>query len=158
MLIQDAFRRVGASAKIDLTDFGSYMQKLTARSFDAEINNYNTDPSVSGFKQSWSTAAIGKDGTNYGSYSNPVVDALLDSAITAFDPARTKAYARRAFENIIEDAPAIWLYEPPTVAGLHRRIRTAGIRADAYFSGLAEWWIPASQRNARDKIGLRPTP
>jgi hypothetical protein len=32
------------------------------------------------------------------------------------------------------------------------------MRADGYWSGLADWWIPAAQRSARDKIGLRPTP
>ena len=87
-------------------------------------SSYNTDPSPSGFKQSWSTSGLGKDGSNYASYSNPAVDALLDSATLTFDPARTRAYARRAFETIIEDAPGIWLYEPPTVAGVHKRIHT----------------------------------
>ncbi len=158
VLLQDAFRRIGAEAKLDEMDFGSYMAKLSARSFDAEMHSFNTDPSVSGFKQSWSTAGIGKDGTNYGSYSNPAVDALLDSATNAFDPARTRSYARRAFEAIIEDAPGIWLYEPPTMAGFHKRIRTTNIRADNYFSGMGDWWIPAGERTARDKIGLRPTP
>jgi peptide/nickel transport system substrate-binding protein len=84
------------------------------------------------------------------------VDALLDSATAAFDPARTRSYARRAFEIIIDDAPAIWLYEPPTVAGMDKRIRTAKMRADGYWSGLADWWIPAGERTARDQIGLRP--
>ncbi|MEP7002456.1 MAG: hypothetical protein ABI969_18340, partial [bacterium] len=91
-------------------------------------------------------------------YSNPAVDALLDSATSAFDPARTKAYARRAFETIIEDAPGIWLYETPAIMGISRRLRTTTLRADGYWAGIADWWIPASQRSARDKIGLRPTP
>jgi ABC-type transport system substrate-binding protein len=86
------------------------------------------------------------------------VDAMLDSATTTFDPARTRAYARRAFETIIEDAPGIWLYETPAVMGLDKRIHTAVLRADGYWSHLADWWIPAGQRNARDRIGLRPTP
>ena len=158
VLLQDAFRRVGAAATLDQTDFATYTSKLSAHTFDAQMGSYATDPGVSGFKQSWSTAGIGKDGGNYGSYSNPLVDAMLDSATTTFDPARTKAYARRAFETIIEDAPAIWLYEPPTMMGLQRRIRTTTMRADGYWSGMADWWIPSSQRNARDRIGLRPTP
>ena len=44
------------------------------------------------------------------------------------------------------------------VMGLDKRIHPAGMRADGYWSHLADWWIPASQRSARDKIGLRPTP
>ncbi|MFL5606149.1 MAG: peptide ABC transporter substrate-binding protein [Gemmatimonadaceae bacterium] len=158
LLLQDAFRQIGAAAKIDEADAAATNAKLTSHGFDAQLVNFATDPSVGGFKQSWSTAGMSKDGANYAAYSNPAVDALLDSATTSFDPARTKSYARRAFETIIEDAPAIWLYEPPTVMGVDKRIHTGKMRADGYWSGLADWWIPAAQRTARDKIGLRPTP
>ena len=157
-LLQEAFRRIGASATLDLSDYPTYMSKLSTHAFDAQMGNYATDPGVSGFKQSWATSGIGKDGGNYGSYSNSVVDAMLDSATSTFDPARTKSYARRAFETIIEDAPGIWLYEPATVMGLSKRVHTTTLRADGYWSGMADWWIPAGERNARDKIGLRPTP
>ena len=157
-LLQEAFRRVGASATIDLSDYPTYMSKLSTHAFDAQLGNYAPDPGVSNFKQTWSTSGIGKDGSNYGSYSNAYVDAVLDSATATFDPARTKGYARRAFETIIEDAPAIWLYEPPTVMGISKRVHTTPLRADGYWSGMADWWIPAGERTARDRIGLRPTP
>jgi len=158
VLLQEAFKRVGAVARIDESDNAGFMARNSDRSFDTIIELYGTDPSPSGFKQSWSTSGLGKDGANFPSYSNPTVDALLDSAALTFDPARTRAYARRAFETIIEDAPGIWLYEPPTVAGAHKRIHTTTMRADGYWSGMADWWIPAAERTARDRIGLRPTP
>ncbi|MDB4915285.1 MAG: ABC-type transporter, periplasmic subunit, partial [Gemmatimonadetes bacterium] len=158
VLLQEAFRKVGADVKIDESDFASYVSKLSNHTFDTEMANFGTDPSVSGFKQSWTTAAIGKDGTNYYSYSNPVVDAALDSAVMAFDPARSRAYARHAFETIMDDAPGIWLYEPPNMAGVHKRIHMVKLRADQYFSGMADWWIPKGERSARDAIGLRPAP
>jgi peptide/nickel transport system substrate-binding protein len=157
VLIQDAFRRVGANVKIDESDFAAYTAKQGSHGFDTEMAVYVTDPSPSGFKQSWTTAGIAKDGSNFPSYSNRAVDALLDSATAAFDPARTRAYARRAFETIIEDAPGIWLYQPPTVMGIDKRIHTTKMRADGYWSGLADWWIPAGERTSRDQIGLRPT-
>ena len=158
VLLQDAFKRVGAKMNIEGSDIGSFMAKQGSHTFDAEMALFATDPSVGGFKQSWSTAGIAKDGQNYGSYSNPIVDAYLDSATSSFDPKRTRAYARRAFEQIIDDAPGIWLYQPLTMAGVARRIHPTGMRADGYWSGFAEWWIPANSRSARDKIGLRPTP
>jgi len=154
VLLQDAFRRVGAAVTVDKIDFGGFVAKQDARGFDAEMNSYNPDPSPSGYKQMWTTAGIGNGGANFSSYSNPAVD----SATNAFDPARTRAYARRAFEQIIEDAPGIWLYEPPSIAGIHKRIRTTGARADEYWAGMADWWIPAAERTARDRIGLAPTP
>ena len=158
VLLQDAFRRVGADVKVDEVDFPAYMQKLNTHAFDVEMASFSPDPSVSGFKQIFATSGSGPDGQNQYSYSNPVVDALLDSATTSFDPARTKAYARRAFETIIEDAPAIWLYELPAMAGIQKRIHVGTLRPDQYFVDLGNWSIPAGQRNARDKIGLRPAP
>jgi peptide/nickel transport system substrate-binding protein len=155
VLLQEAFRRVGASMQLDEVDFATYVARQRSHAFDTEIAVWNTDPSPSGLKQSWSTAGISPDGSNFAAYSNRAVDALLDSATASFDPARTRAYARRAFEMIMEDAPSIWLYEPPTMAGIHRRIRTTPTRADGYWSGLAEWYIPAGERTTRDQIGLR---
>jgi peptide/nickel transport system substrate-binding protein len=156
VLLQEAFRRVGASARLEETDFATFAAKQGTHAFDTEMAVYVTDPSPSGFKQSWTTAGIARDGSNFPSYSNPVVDALLDSAANAFDPARTRSHARRAFETIIDDAPGIWLYQPLTVAGLHKRIRTTKMRPDGYWSGMADWWIPAGERTSRDQIGLRP--
>lgn len=158
VLLQDAFRRVGAAVTIDRIDFATFSSRQNTHGFDAGMNSYNMDPSPSGFKQTWTTAGIGNGGQNFSSYSNPSVDALIDSATTTFDPARTRAYTRRAFEQIIDDAPGIWLYEPLSIAGIHKRIRTTGVRADEYWAGMADWWIPASERSARDRIGLAPTP
>ena len=156
VLLQDAFKKVGAAMKVEETDYPTFAAKQGSRTFDAAMAAYGTDPSPSGFKQSWATAGITKDGFNFPAYSNPTVDALLDSAGATFDPARTKAYTRHAFEIIMEDAPGIWLYEPMSVAGIDKRIHTTTMRADGYWSGLADWWIPANQRTPRDKIGLRP--
>jgi peptide/nickel transport system substrate-binding protein len=154
VLLQEAFRRIGVAMKIDETDAGSYGAKQAKRGFDAELASYGTDPSPTGFKQSWGTSGI-KEGSNFPAYSNPMVDALLDSAAASFDFAHTRAYARRAFETIVEDAPGIWLYQPLTVAGIDKRIHVGAMPADGYWGGMADWWIPASQRTARDKIGLR---
>jgi peptide/nickel transport system substrate-binding protein len=154
VLLQEAFRRVGAAMTLDETDFGGYFAKQNARTFDSEMASYGTDPSVSGFKQSWSTAGI-KERSNFPSYSNPVVDALLDSAASSFDFPATRGYSRRAFATIVDDAPGIWLYEPVSLAGVDRRIQIKGVRADEYWAGLADWFIPADRRTARDRIGLR---
>ena len=156
VLMQAAFKRVGASARLDETDFAAFTARQRSHAFDVEMAVWNTDPGPSGLKQSWSTAGISPDGANFGAYSNRTVDALLDSTTASFDPARSRSYARRAFEVIMEDAPAIWLYEPLTVAGVHKRIHTTPARADGYWSGLGDWYIPAGERTARDQIGLRP--
>ena len=58
----------------------------------------------------------------------------------------------------IPEVTARHVHEPPTYLGIDKRIRTTTLRADGYWSDMGNWWIPAAQRTARDKIGLRPAP
>ena len=74
--------------------------------------------------------------------------------VLATDPARSEAYYHRAYQTIIDDAPAIWLYEVPGMGAINKRIHPAGVRADGWWADLAAWSIPDDQRIARDRIGL----
>jgi peptide/nickel transport system substrate-binding protein len=151
VLIQDALRRVGAQVDIDRLDFRAFLDKQNAGDFDATMGSYNVDPSVSGTKQNWGS---GTGVLNALGYSNSLVDALLDSAATSFDAAKTRSYAARAYQTIADDVPAIWLYDVVTVAAAHRRINLAPMRPDGWWSNLADWSIDPAARLDRDKVGL----
>jgi hypothetical protein len=78
----------------------------------------------------------------------------LDSALSAgFGNARERFTA--AYAVINDDAPAVWLYEPRKIIGIHKRIRTSGMRPDAWWADLAEWSIPPSERILRDRLPIR---
>jgi peptide/nickel transport system substrate-binding protein len=154
VLLQQQLRNVGAQVDVDPIDYPTLLARQDARDFDAAMMAFSTDPGAGGTKQYWHSSAAVKGGNNYVGYSNPRFDALLDSAVATFDPAAAKAYARRAFQVLIGDAPGIWLYDVVPLAGVHRRLRTPGMRADGYWAGLPEWNIPARERIARDRVGL----
>jgi peptide/nickel transport system substrate-binding protein len=157
VLLQDQFRKIGVQADLDQIDANTMGARQTAYDFDAIMGGFNTDPSPSGAKQNWSTAGIGAAGQNILRYSNPRVDALLDSASSAFDPGKMKSYASRAFQNIIDDTPAIWLYDFVVFPAVNRRITTRPLRADEWWANLADWSIPGDKRIDRDRIGLTST-
>lgn len=152
VLLQEQLHRLGAKVDIDEMDFNAFMAKQNARDYDAALAAYSTDPSPVGMKQTWGTEGIG--GVNITGYSNPKFDALLDSALASFDPSQAKAYMKRAYAVVIQDAPAVWLYDILTVAGANRRIDIRGLRPDGWWAGLADWTIPPSKRTARDRVGL----
>ena len=159
VLIQEQLRAAGVKVNVEQMDFAAFMERMTGRRFDAVMGAWHLDPSPAGVRQSWGTAgARGKDGSNYGSYESAAFDAHVDSAMTELDPARSKAHFRRAYETIVADAPAVWLYEPRLMAGVHTRLSLPGRRADAWWGGLAEWSVPASQRIPRDRLGLDARP
>lgn len=158
VLLQDQFRRIGAQVDFDVLD-QAYLPRMYGGDFDALMGSYNTDPSVSGTKQNWGTAGIGENGQNFFRYSNRNVDALLDSATSAFDPAVSKTYSKRAFQAIADDFPAIWLYDYAAVHAVSRRFDLAPIRTDEWWANLADWSVPANKRIDRDRIGLaQPKP
>lgn len=155
VLLQQQLRQVGAQVDLEaLEPRSAFFPRMFAADYDAAMHTYNTDPGLSSAKQTWTTGGIGQNGQNFGGYSNPSVDRLLDSATMTFDFAKSKAYISRAYQQIVDDAPSIWLYDNYNVAGVHRRIDVTPLRADGWWSGLADWSITPDKRIDRDRIGL----
>lgn len=156
VLLQEQFRRLGVKANIDAVEFTAFLDRVRNGRFDSWLGTWVTDASPGGIRQTWTSAgARGQDGQNFQKYMNPAFDVLVDSALASTSQERRRSYFQRAYQTIVEDAPAIWLAEPITVAGVHKRIRVEGIRPDAWWAGIDRWQIPQEQRIARDSIGLR---
>lgn len=153
ILIQDQLRKVGAQIDLEQLQGNEMGKKQLAHDFDMVLLAQNTDPSPSGYKQQWSSSGAAA-GQNWLMYRNPSYDLLVDSALATYDASKMRAYMRHAFQIQIADAPAVWLYDVPTVAGIQRRIHTAPMRPDGWWVHLADWAIPPNERIARDRVGL----
>ena len=78
-------------------------------------------------------------------------DAAVDSGLAARDLAERRRVFRRAYETIVQDAPAIWLFEPKSVMGVHRRYSAPPLRAWGWWTDIPEWSVPADRRIDRDR-------
>ena len=152
-LMQEQLRRMGVRVQLELLEKSTENDRESRGVFDAALGGWTMGSSPDGIKGAWTTQGIGSHGVNYGSYSNPVFDALLDSALKA-DPAVAREKFTRAFAVINDDAPAVWLYEPRKIVGVNKRIRTTKMRPDAWWFDLAEWYIPSTEQLPRDRIPL----
>jgi peptide/nickel transport system substrate-binding protein len=153
VLLQAQLHRAGVAVKIEQMDASAFGGRLQAHTFDAALGAFHGGASPDGTRDVWTSAGLGDNGANYGSYANPVFDAQFDSALVA-SPEGARAAFTRAYTTINEDAPAVWLYEPKTVLGIDRRFRTAEMRPDAWWIDLADWYIPPSERVPRDRLLL----
>ena len=151
VLMQEQLRQAGVKVDVEQLDFPVLIERDRKRTFDAAIGQWNTQPSPGSIRGTWGTAGSrASSGNNYSSYENPVFDAYVDSALASFDRAKRKAYFTKAYETIIQDAPAIWLAEPIPTVGYHSRLQLAPLRPDAWWAHIPEWWIPADKRIPRD--------
>jgi peptide/nickel transport system substrate-binding protein len=156
VVIQESLRKLGVEVTVDAVDGNTFVGRLGARDFDVVFHGMHVEPSVSGLRASWTVAsARAANGLNFGNYENPRFDAHLDSALAARDLASARPHAKQAFETIVADAPAVWIYETRTATLMHKRIRPAHIVSTAWWAGLADWSIPPAERLPRDKVGLR---
>ena len=57
------------------------------------------------------------------------------------NPARSAELYRRAYRILVNDAPAMWIYELRNVQGSSKRIEPVGIRPDAWWAKLADWSV-----------------
>jgi len=147
VLIQEQLRQAGAKVNVEQLDFPVLVEKERKRAFDAAIGQWNIQPSPGSVRGSWGSAGSrASSGTNYGSYENPVFDAYVDSALASFDPATSKSYFTKAYDTIVQDAPAIWLAEPMGTVGYNARVHLAPLRSDAWWAHIPDWWISASQK------------
>jgi peptide/nickel transport system substrate-binding protein len=151
--LQAQLGRMGIRVAIETMGSAAMGSREQAGNFDAALGSWHMGASPDGTRAAWSSAGVGDAGVNYGSYESPVFDAQLDSALRA-DSAHARDLFSRAYATINADAPAVWLYEPMTIMGLHRRIRTGWTRPDAWWINLGDWYIPRRERVLRDRLQL----
>jgi peptide/nickel transport system substrate-binding protein len=151
-LIQDQLRKAGVDMQVEQMASNAFLDRWSSHDFEAALASWHENSAPGMIRAAWTTAATGKDGANYGNYRNPIFDAQVDSAMSAPDIPSSRAWFKKALQTIVDDAPAVWLYEPMTVLGIQSRIQTTPFRPSAWWLDAANWSIPASKRIQKDLI------
>jgi peptide/nickel transport system substrate-binding protein len=141
VLLQEQWRRIGANVRLDAIELNAFGSRMEDRKFDALLNGWHIEPTPSSVREEWATSEIKKGGYNETSYSNPAFDATVDTAAREMNPSRSVELYRRAYRILVDDAPAMWIYEPRNVQGASKRIDPVGIRPDAWWADLADWSV-----------------
>jgi peptide/nickel transport system substrate-binding protein len=132
--LQEQWRIAGVDATVTAVDFPVFMERLGHGEFDSYIGSWLDEPSPRSLADQWTTAGIGS--FNYGHYSNPVLDRLLERATAARDVAAARSLWRAAMDTLNADVPAIFLYAPVNVAAVSRRVEGFAIDPYSWLSGL----------------------
>src|SRR5665213_386004 len=158
VLMQDQFKKIGVSVTIASVEPNVFEQQQHAHKFDTAIETWLADPSPGGIRESWGSAAAHTEGSkNYGDYANATFDSEVDSALAARSRPVARGLYSDAFRTLINDAPAIWLFEPRNMIGIQKRFHVAALRADAWWAHLADWYVPGNEQTARDRAGASPS-
>jgi peptide/nickel transport system substrate-binding protein len=152
-LLADEFKLINVTCNVRVLDGATVGSLMEGKDFDAWMGAYGVTPGLQGLPAAWGTQGIAH-GRNYGGYSNPHFDALVNTALNSLQPAKASASWVAAFDEIAADAPALWLFEERSIGLLNRRVTPTKMRDDEWYAGLADWTIDPTQRIARDRRGL----
>ncbi|HSC32898.1 MAG TPA: peptide ABC transporter substrate-binding protein [Gemmatimonadaceae bacterium] len=142
VLMQDELRRAGANMDVETVDNATLAARLSAHRFDAALVALDWDPSPFSARQLWGTPTNpAAETSNFSGYSDPMFDSLIAAADIASDSTTAHVAERRAWQTLVRDAPAIWLYDFERVAALRRCVQPKGVRADAWWAGLSRWTV-----------------
>ena len=150
-IMQPMLRAVGVEMRIESLEFNTFMSRLAAGDFDAAVMAMGADVQLGGIRGVWSTSAGRQQGgPNFGSYASAAFDEQVDRAAKTPDVAASRAAFAKAYTMILDDAPAIWLYEPYALSGISTAITPVGIRPDGWWMQLGDWYrTPAASIPAR---------
>lgn len=152
VLIQEQLRRVGVAMEIERAENRTFTQKRQDGQFDVVFGGWLTTPSPRGVRGTWGSFDRGEGwgANNDGRYTNPLVDAEIEAGLLSLEPIAARRHFRAAYQMIVDDAAALFLYEPRTLSVVHTRLQIPPWRPDGWWRALSEWSVDPAGRLPRD--------
>jgi peptide/nickel transport system substrate-binding protein len=110
--------QVGIRARLQLPEFATYMRQFMAGEYAAYYVGRGNVVDPNEYLQQYFRTGV----TKRIQFSDPEVDRLLVAQAREFDPAKRLDYLRQAQAKILEEAPAVFLFQYEDTYGLGPRV------------------------------------
>ncbi|MBZ0114459.1 MAG: hypothetical protein K8J08_18495 [Thermoanaerobaculia bacterium] len=139
LLLQEQLRRVGIDARPTFLEIQALIAANDGHEYDATLAAWGIDTSLD-VRYSFHSDEI-DGGSNFVSFSNPEADQLMDDIAGVSDPIEAKPYYDRLQQILHQQQPYTFLWEPPNLIGLNRRIEDAHPNALLMLYDLENWRV-----------------
>jgi peptide/nickel transport system substrate-binding protein len=148
VLLQEQWRQVGVDLVIEQLDNAAVGARIAGHKFDSELIVVGTSPSPNAIRQFWTTSALSMaNGFNHGGFSDSVVDAAVERAVSATSRATAQSAYSAAYQRLLDQAPAIFIFEPVVVAAASKRLVLDSLQDFAWWRSIPSWRIaPGGKR------------
>ena len=151
-MVVEQLRKVGVEAVPRVLETGAFIARHEAHDFDAFVGSWRESTKVD-LKSNFHSASI-DGGYNYGRYSNPGLDRVIDRARSERDPKAARALWIEAQRFIARDQPYTFLFERDRLHAVPRDLRLPRLGPRSLYAGLEEWsWGPPSAAPAAPRPG-----
>ncbi len=147
-MMQAQLARVGVRLRIESVDAGIWRQDIQSRErkFDATILGFDADFRPM-FREQFHSASLGQP-FQFASYSNPVVDSIIDRAPTTADRQQAAALWHRFQEILRQEQPWTFLWYPPELVLARKDVHGLDMDVRGALVNVTGWWrSPPATKN-----------
>jgi peptide/nickel transport system substrate-binding protein len=136
--MQQELHKLGVEMDIRKVDWPLFTQLVEEHKFDATSLRWGNSDVVQDPYEIWHSSQA-KDGSNFVSFNEPKVDALIEGARATLDDAARNEMYRKMGRLLYDEAPYTFLYSRPSLDAVRTDVR--GIRPSVAWYDLQDVWL-----------------
>ncbi len=143
-IIQKNLQDMGIDVKLRIIEWASFLKNfINQKKFEAVILGWSVprDPDL---YDVWHSSKTGPEELNFISYSNPVVDELLEKGRSTFNLEDRKMYYSKIQEILADDQPYTFLYVPDALPAINGRFKNIKPAPAGITYNFTKWFVPKS--------------
>ena len=151
--IQAMLKRIGVQLVPRPFERTAWVSRLREGQFQGSFWGWGWGPGVVGpnAEAVFHSRSIPPGGVNFGRYSSPRVDALIDSALVTFDPARSQQIWGNLEQQLVNDAVYAPIFLDPELFGVNSRFANVNFEGIEWWEDVPYWHVPPNRRLPRDR-------
>jgi peptide/nickel transport system substrate-binding protein len=141
LAFKNYLKNVGADIKIEFKEWQAWKEDVFfEHDFDVIFAMWVFDDSAD-ISSLFHSGEIGEWKNNFGGYSNPEVDGLINESKLTLDHEKRRTINRKLHAILAEESPYTFLWTLTNYAAYHKKVRRVAIHPYKFFSYADDWFI-----------------
>jgi len=141
LAFKNYLKNVGVDIKVEFKEWQAWKEDVfLEHEFDIIFASWVFDDSAD-ISSLYHSGEIGSWKNNFGGYSSPEVDGLINESKLTLDHEKRRTINRKLHAILAEEAPYTFLWTLTNYAGYHKKVRRVAIHPYKFFSYADDWFL-----------------
>ena len=146
LAFKNYLKNVGVDIKVEFKEWQSWKEDVfSEHEFDIIFASWVFDDSAD-ISSLFHSGEIGAWKNNFGGYSNPEVDGLINESKLTLDHEKRRTINRKLHAILAEESPYTFLWTLTNYAAYHKKVRRVAIHPYKFFSYADDWFIEEKEQ------------
>jgi peptide/nickel transport system substrate-binding protein len=146
LAFKNYLKNIGVDIKVEFKEWQAWKEDVfLEHDFDVIFASWVFDDSAD-ISSLFHSGEIGPWKNNFGGYSNPEVDGLINESKLTLDHEKRRTINRKLHAILADENPYTFLWTLTNYAAYHKKVRHVAIHPYKFFSYADEWFIEEKEQ------------